>query len=188
MNWRWNMYNSNDKCADTDLTFLSYNQCINYIFTADEILSSDLWKVLQVQGDVYKCIPLFNCESITSSNSKDTILDTNKCLIMVYDTDTRVSCTSEDTGGVHYYNIVLYAFTPYTQLNLLDNISVHCIVYDEHMNTLNNVPVNVLVDNILTNQVSTDSNGECEFKIDRAASVQFMYGGEVSNIINITED
>ena len=188
MNWRWSMYNSPDKCWDTDLTFLSYNQCLNHTFTADELLESDLWHVTSVDSNVYRCIPLFNCDSINSNNDSDKVLDTNKCLILVYDEDTRVQCKSDDMGGINYSSINLYAYTPYSKLNQTESLWVYCIVYDEFLNTLNNVLVDVLVDDELTSQVTTDGSGECRFRINTACTVQFKYNEILSNNIILTED
>ena len=182
------MYNSPDKCWDNDLTFLSYNQCLNHTFTADELLESPLWKNKQVNENVYKCIPLFNCDEITTNNDSNKVLDTNKCLILVYDEDTRIKCVSNDMGSIHYYNINLYAYTPYTKLNQTDFIWVYCIVYDKFLNTLNDVLVDVMVNNELYSQVKTDNAGECKIKVNTPSTIQFQYNGVLSNNINITED
>ena len=182
------MYNSPDKCWDNDLTFLSYNQCLNHTFTADELLESPLWKIIPVNNEIYKCIPLFNCDSITTNNDSDRILDTNKCLILVYDEDTRIKCVSNDMGSIHYYNINLYAYTPYTKLNQTDFIWVYCIVYDKFLNTLNDVLVDVMVNNELYSQVKTDNAGECKIKVNTPSTIQFQYNGVLSNNIIITED
>lgn len=179
------MYNSGDLLLDSDLTFLSFNQCVNHSFTCDDVLSSYLWSVSRVGELVYRCVPLFNCDLIESSNGEDVVLDGNRCLIMVYDDDTVVSCSSDDTGGVHYHSVRLEAFTPYTRLDVLDTVTVYCIVFDEYLNTVNNVLVDVLVDEELVSQVYTDNDGRCSFSVREACSVQFRYGELLSNIITV---
>lgn len=182
------MYNSPEKCWDTDLTFLSYNQCLNHTFAAEELLNSPLWFVSELNTNIYRCIPLFNCDEITTNNELDKVLDTNKGLILVYDEDTRIKCKSNDVGSIHYYNIGLYAYTPYSKLNQTESIYVYCIVYDKYLNTLNNVLVDVIINDELNSQVTTDNNGECKIKINTPSIIQFRYNGLLSNNINITED
>ena len=104
------MYNSQDLIFDDEMTLLSYNQCINRVWTVDELLLSDLWSISQLDDLVYKCIPLFNCDRISSSNGSDVVLEDNKCLILNFDDETRISCRSDDTGGIHYHNILLHAY------------------------------------------------------------------------------
>lgn len=178
------MYNSIDKIMDKDLTFLSYGQNINHDFTMDEVLGGDLWYIVEGDG-FYKCVPLFNCDSIVSSDVNDNVLDGNRCLITLGDVDTVISCSSDDTGGIHYYNIHCYAYTPYSKLDLIDEVYVYCIVYDEYLNTLNNVLVNVLIDGDVVAQTSTNNQGICKYKIMEQCSVQFSYNENESNIINV---
>ena len=182
------MYNSLEKIMDIDLTNLSYMQGINRDFTMEEVLNSGLWHVITGNG-FYKCIPLFNCDSISSSDDTDKILDDNKCLITIGDNaDTVISCVSDDTGSIHYHDIMLYAYTPYSKLDLVDEVVVYCIVYDDYLNTLNNVPVNVVVDGDVVSQISTDNNGICRFTIKQECTVQFAYNEIDSNVITITEE
>lgn len=181
------MYNSFDKIMDVDLTKLSYNQTINRSFTMTEMLNSGLWHIIQCNG-FYKCIPLFNCDIISSSDSNDKILDSNQCLITIGESDTIISCVSDDTGGIHYHNIILYAYTPYSKLDLSDEVIVYCIVYDEYLNTVNNVLLNVVVDGTISSQITTSSEGIAMFNVKNPCSVQFVYDELESNIITITED
>ena len=88
------MYNSKELTVDPELTLLSYNQTINAEFTLEEILDSPLWIVNSDNG-LIKAIPLFNCDNITSSNSSDKVLDSNKCVILENDMDTIHLITSE---------------------------------------------------------------------------------------------
>lgn len=178
------MYNSQDKCLDEELTFLSFNQKINKSFMVDELESSGLWIVEQI-NDVLKCIPLFNCDYIISSNSEDIVLDDNQCLICQNDNDTVISCISDDTGGIHYYDINLYAYTPYSKLDLIDNIVVYCVVYDNYLNTLNNVFIDVFIDDELIGTVNTNNNGICKFSVNKPCNIKFNYEDIESNTINV---
>lgn len=178
------MYNSQYKCLDEDLTFLSFNQKINKSFNVGELEYSKLWVVEKI-NDVLKCIPLFNCDSIVSSNPNDIILGENKCLICHNIENTVISCISDDTGGIKYYNIFLYAYVPYSKLDLIDNLTVYCVVYDEYLNTLNNVSVDVLIDNTVIATINTDNEGVCQYNVGDACNIKFKYGDSVSNTINI---
>ena len=178
------MYNSSEVCFDEDLTFLSYNQTINKDFTMSEVLTGGLWYVVEGTG-FYKCIPLFNCDRITSSDDNDNVLDDNKCLITLGDEETIISCISDDTGGIHYQDIAVYAYAPYTKLDLLDEVIVYCIVYDEYLNTLNNTLVDVLIDGTVTSQIQTNNQGVCKFTIKNPCTIQFKYNDNMSNIITI---
>ena len=62
---------------------------------------------------------------------------------------------------------------------------MYCIVYDEYLNTLNNVEVDVYVDNTLNTTVTTDNQGIARFKVDTASSVKFVYGTSESESIII---
>lgn len=180
------MYNSHDKCLDEDLTFLSYNQKINKSFYVDELKDSGLWLVDEI-NDILKCIPLFNCDTIISSNSDDIVLEENKCLICHNVENTVISCISDDTGGINYYNIFLYAYTPYSNLDLIDDITVYCVVYDEYLNTLNNVPINVFIDDTVVATVNTNNEGVCQYIVDNSCNIWFNYGENDSNLINIVK-
>ena len=178
------MYNSKEMCVDKDLTFLSYNQTINAEFTVDEILESDLW-VINDDNGLIKAIPLFNCDLITSSNSSDIVLDNNKCVILQNVGETIVECTSDDTGSIHYYSVELYAYCPYTKLDVIDKVSVYCVLADEYLNTVNNVNVNVIIDDEPVDTVKTNSNGICKYTVDADCTVKFVYNELESNEISI---
>ena len=181
------MYNSKDRCLDEELTFLSFNQKINKSFKVNELSSSGLWVVEEI-NDVLRCIPLFNCDYIVSSNSDDIVLDNNQCLICHNDDATVISCISDDTGSIHYYDISLYAYTPYSKLDLVDNIVIYCVVYDNYLNTLNNVPVDVLINNNHISTVNTDNNGICKFSVNESCNIKFNYEENESNLITIVEE
>ena len=180
------MYNSKDGTVDKDLTFLSYNQTINKEFTVEEILTSDLW-VTNDDNGLIKAVPLFNCDKIVSSNSNDKVLDDNKCIILENINETLIQCISNDTGAIHYYSVELYAYTPYTSLDVIDEVTVYCILYDEYLNTLNNVDVDVYVDNVLVNTITTDSQGIAEFNVKEPCTIKFAYGETESDEITINE-
>lgn len=137
------------------------------------------------RGNVVKAVPLFNCDRILSSNGSDVVLDINKCIILKNNSDTVVTVESDDTGSIHYYDSVLYAYAPYCQLNGLNELVVYCIVYDKYLNTLNNVEVSVYVDNELNTIIKTNNEGLCEFKVDTACTVKFKYEDTTSNEITI---
>lgn len=137
------------------------------------------------RGNIVKAVPLFNCDIIQSNNPNDIILDDNKCAILNNDNNTIITAKSDDTSSIHYYNIVLYAYTPYCQLNGLNELVVSCIVYDKYLNTLNNIEVSVYVDNELNTIIKTNNEGLCEFKVDTACTVKFKYEDTTSNEITI---
>ena len=178
------MYNSEDRCLNEELTFLSYNQKINKSFTINEIKESDLWVVEEI-NNVLRGIPLFNCDNIVSSNNEDIVLDNNQCIICNNDSSTVISCISDDTGDIHYHNIFLYAYTPYSKLDLVDNIVVYCIVYDNYLNTLNNVGINVFVNNEKMGVVNTNNNGICKYSVSEPCNIKFNYDENDSNTITI---
>lgn len=174
------MYNSQDKCLDNDLTLLSYNQKINKSFKLNELKNSGLWEVGDI-GDVLKCIPLFNCDTIVSSNDDDIVLEENKCLICHKNSKTVISCISDDTGSINFHDISLYAYTAYSKLDLVDSLVISCVVYDNYLNSLNNVPVKVIVDGDLVGTVNTDNNGICKYEVDKSCCIFFEYENSVSN-------
>lgn len=169
---------------DSELTFLSYKQPINQEFTVDEILNSNLWITSSVSDSVYKCIPLFNCDKLVSSNTNDKVLEDNKCLILNVDDDTLVTALSDDTSSMHFYSLQLYAFAPYTRLDV-PQLQVYCIVYDEFLNTLNNITLNVLVDGDVTAQIQTDNQGLCKYTVTEPCEVSFEFEDNISNLIQI---
>ena len=179
------MYNSSELIMDKDLCFLSYGQPINAEFTVEEILTGDLWKTYQINNNIYKAIPLFNCDELSSSNPKDIILENNKCLILHVDDDTIIAAKSDDIGDIHVYSLQLYAFAPYTKLDYLDSLFVYVICYDEFLNTLNNVFVDVYVDNELIATVETDNQGIARYEVSDACEVSFKYNENVSNAVVI---
>ena len=181
------MYNSADMCMDKELTFLSFEQKVNAEFTVDEILDGDLWKVY-ANGGVYKCIPLFNCDKLVSSNTNDIVVDDNKCLILQYDDDTIVTAVSDDVGSTHYYSLQLYAFAPYSKLDVIDEVSISVIVYDEFLNTLNNITVNVMIDGDIVGQIQTSNTGIGKYTVSEPCEVSFEFEENVSNLIQIGGD
>lgn len=180
------MYNSKEMLCDTNLTFLSYNQTINKEFTISDIKTSDLWYVND-SGSVLTCIPLFNCDMITSSNESDKVLG-NECIICQDIDETIIKCTSNDTGGVHYHSVELYSYCPYTNLDVIDEVTVYCVLYDEYLNTLNNVNVSVYVDDESAGTVVSDGGGVCRFTVDQPCTVKFVYGESVSDDVVISGD
>ena len=178
------IYNSKDLILDEDLTFLSYNQTVNLEFRLEDLLVSPLWFSESVDGLV-KCVPLFNCDEIVSSNSSDRVLDGNRCVICEDIGDTLISCSSADTGGVHYYSVELYAFAPYLVLDVVDEVIVYCVLNDEYLNSVGGVNVDVCVDGELVGTVLSDGDGVCRFRVDEPCTVRFVYGESVSDDVVI---
>ena len=179
------MYNSKSMILDEDLTFLSYNQTVNVEFTVDEILNSDLW-VTNTDNGLVRAVPLFNCDTITSSNSSDKVLDDNKCVILHNVPETLIQCISNDTGSVHYYSVELYSYAPYSKLDVIDELTVFCVLYDEYLNTVGGVNVDVYVDDELADTVVSDSNGLCRYNVDQDCEIKFVYGETESNEVTIS--
>ena len=76
--------------ADSELK--QYHETVknNFSMSLSNVLSSDLFKIETIITDtIYKIYPLFYCDTITSTNKKDKILD-NKCIICEKDTSTRL--------------------------------------------------------------------------------------------------
>lgn len=180
------LYNSADMCMDKELTFLSFEQKVNAEFTVDEILNGDLWVTLAVSDGVFKCIPLFNCDKLVSSNTNDIVLEDNKCLILHVDDDTIVTALSDDVGSTHYYSLQLYAFAPYTKLDIIDDVVISVIVYDEFLNTLNNITLNVVIDGDIVGQIQTSNTGIGKYTVSEPCEVSFEYGENLSNLIVIS--
>ena len=76
---------------------------------------------------------------------------------------------------------------PYSKLDVIDELTVYVLVYDEYLNTLNDVDIQVYVDNELVNTVRTDNQGIARFKVSDACSVKFKYNSTFSNSVTITE-
>ena len=178
------IYNSKELILDKDLTFLSYNQTVNLEFRLEDLLVSPLWFSESVDGLV-KCVPLFNCDLITSSNPSDRVLDGNRCVICEDIADTLISCSSADTGGVHYYSVELYAFAPYPVLDVVDEVIVYCVLNDEYLNSVGGVNVDVCVDGELVGTVLSDGDGLCRFRVEEPCTVRFVYGESVSDDVVI---
>lgn len=77
--------------ADNELTQYHKKILVNTHYTLPEVVTNTegLFIVTQ-QGStsVYKIIPLFNCEVIESTNPEDKVIEDNKGIICVYDSDT----------------------------------------------------------------------------------------------------
>ena len=76
--------------ADSELK--QYHETVknNFSMSLSNVLSSDLFKIETIITDtIYKIYPLFYCDTITSTNKNDKILD-NKCIICEKDTSTRL--------------------------------------------------------------------------------------------------
>lgn len=158
-----------------------------FVASNDGVTSSLKYKNFKIyKSGLIKAVPLFNCDKIISSNSSDKVLDGNQCVILENDMDTIVKCISDDTGSMHYYSVELYAYAPYTKLDVIDEVTVYCILHDEYLNTVGNVNVDVYIDDELSSSVLSDSNGVCRFKVNQNCSVKFVYGELESNSVVIS--
>lgn len=64
---------------------------VNRRFKLDDILDDNtLFIVKEHATGIYKIVPLFNFETISSTNPQDKVID-NKCIISIYDADTVIS-------------------------------------------------------------------------------------------------
>ena len=81
------MYSSID-----DLELVQFHKQIksNVSFNLTEILDNNPLFIVESQGNIYKIIPLFNCEKIESDNIEDQVIEGNKCIICVYNEDTNI--------------------------------------------------------------------------------------------------
>ena len=69
--------------------------------------------------------------------------------------------------------------------HMVDELSIYCIVYDEFLNTLNNIIINVLVDGDVTTQIQTNNQGLCKYTVSEACTVSFEYDENISNAVVI---
>lgn len=155
----------------------------SFVASNDRVTSSLKYKNFKIykKSRIIKAIPLFNCDSIVSSNEADMILDMNKCIILQNDENTIIRCMSKDMGKIHYYDVQLFAYAIYSKLDVIDDLDVFCIVYDKYLNTLDDIDVEVYIDEVMTDIVKTDTNGVCRFKVDQPCTVRFVYGELESN-------
>ena len=70
--------------------------------------------------------------------------------------------------------------------DVIDEVTVYCILHDEYLNTVGNVNVDVYIDDELTTSVLSDSNGVCRFNVDQPCTVKFVYGELESNSVVIS--
>ena len=169
-----NIYNSKDITFDEDLTTLSYNTTINAEFTVEELMESDLWDVNEDNG-LIKAIPLFNCDRIISSNSNDIVLEENKCIILNIDEDTIVNAVSEDRPDIHFYNMQIYSWIPYTQTDPTGEI-VYSVLADEFMNPMVGVEIEVIRNGEVEEILKTDNQGLFEYIVPvDTESLSFRY-------------
>ena len=79
--------------ADNELT--QYHKKINvntHYKLSDVITNSEGLFIVKQQSstNVYKIIPLFNCERIESTNPEDKVIEENKGIICIYDANSVV--------------------------------------------------------------------------------------------------
>lgn len=169
------MYNSTEITFDKELTTLSYETSINAEFDINEIQYSDLWEIEEINDNLIKAIPLFNCDEIISNNSDDIVLEENKCIILEKDDDTIIKCVSDDKKEVHFHNTNLYTYIPYTDPTGTNPQTIYGILADEYMNPLVNAEIEVLVDDELETIIKTDNQGVCEYEFTYGTTVSFRY-------------
>lgn len=148
-------------------------------YTLSEIAVSDYWSVEDL-GTVLKCIPLFHTEEITSSNSADVVLDKNKCIIAVEDSDTVITCKGQVTSSiVHSIRYHLFAYT-------LNNTTLYCIVTDEYNNLLPDTTITVYKNSTLESTVKTGADGICKYTVSGTGTYKFNLDIDDSNNVVIT--
>lgn len=170
------MYNSVDLIMDSKLTELSYELKINAEFKIDEIISGDLWETEEINNNLIKVIPLFNCEQIISNNPDDIIIEENKCAILKIDDDTTVKCVSNDRPDIHFDHMIIEAWIPYTDPNQVIPRTVYAILTDTFMIPMTNAEIEVIVNGELDSVLTTDNNGMVEYEFTEwNSSLQFRY-------------
>lgn len=180
------MYNSS--IFDDKLTKLSYNHQINKKFVLEDIKDtsnneSNLWNVTNTGDGVLKLIPLFNCGKIVSSNSNDIVLDKNKCIICIDDDSTIISCIS-DNDDILFYGLNLHSFSVFSEL-VNGSLAIYCIAFDNFNHLLDNEEIDVYIDDTYVTSVLTNSDGLCEYTIDKHCNIQFKKDNTESEIITI---
>ena len=167
------MYNSIEMTFDEELTTLSYKTSINAEFKIDEIQDEELWKVETINDNLIKAIPLFNCEQIISDNPDDIIIEENKCAILNKDEDTVVKCISNDRPDIHFDNMNIQTWVPYTGEAV--PWTVYGILADDYMVPMVGAEIEVLIDGELDTVLITDNNGMVEYVFDHGSTIQFYY-------------
>ena len=161
---------------DSELTELSYELKINSEFKIDEIQDEDLWKVETINDNLIKAVPLFNCDEIISNNPDDIIIEENKCVILKIDEDTTVKCISNDRPSIHFNNMSIEAWIPYTDPDEIIPRTVYAILTDNWMNPMVGAEIEVYVDGELDTILKTDNNGAVEYVFDHwDSSLSFHY-------------
>ena len=120
--------------ADSELK--KYHETVknNFSMSLSNVLSSDLFKIETIITDtIYKIYPLFYCDTITSTNKNDKILD-NKCIICEKDTSTRLYFTSNILTDVElaYTRLLycVYVFYDNASNRLLEGVTVSANIYN----------------------------------------------------------
>ena len=181
------MYNSPDKIFDEETNLLTYNHGVNTSFTVSEILNSRLWYVDVFSNNILRCIPVFNCKSIVSSNSDDyttnqyIIINISKNPIITVKSEKGLYNTGENTF-LHAYSIV-NSLTSY-----LTSLKIYCFVYDNYFKALTDLDVEVYINNEYIDTVKTNTDGICEYTITRDCSIFFKIEDNESNTIIIGEE
>lgn len=77
--------------GDNELVQYHKKVKVNRSFKLDDILDDNILFIVKEHATgIYKIVPLFNFETISSTNPQDKVID-NKCIISIYDADTVIS-------------------------------------------------------------------------------------------------
>ena len=152
------MYFSN--INDAELNQFHGKSIINMDTSLEEILTSSLFKVETIRsGILWRIYPLFYCESITSSNPDDRILD-NKCIICIANQDGYQALSFKspyDDTDIHLkYNITYVNQYPYTLPPAYTIIIYNSI----NQQPIQNAEVTITTDTPSTFNGVTNENGQ----------------------------
>lgn len=147
--------------ADNELVQYHGKVKVNTHFRLTDIITNtDGLFIVTQQGstDVYKIIPLFYCESISSSNDDDTVIEENKGIICTYDDETIVYFITNT--GINDTDIVTNTVQKWGK-----NI-FYGVVYEKNNKTpikAANVLITLLDDDEVVEKVILETNENGEF-------------------------
>ena len=156
---------------------------IDSAFTVQEIIyNNPLW-IVEDHQLAWRCFPLFNTETITSTNPDIKVIE-NKVVIIpkTIDMKEHINTTSNNstgTGANEY--ISLYAYTFYNKqiVSLRNKVSVYCTVSDGYGNIIPNkeILVQTSTDGETWNTINTvksDTTGICAYTFTQITSTIYV--------------
>lgn len=141
--------------TDEELQFFHGLKVPNFSITLTDVLTSDLFKKEVIIADsIYKIYPLFYCDTISSTNPNDKILE-NKCIICnKTDAETHLTFISGDGDVQDYQNYATY-------FDVGDSLTTN--QYNQIVSLLRNNTI--MKDQIKINEVYNGSYGKYLFDI-----------------------